>query len=242
MRRWMVWVVALVAGAVATPGLAAVDLLERLAEKGISTEEERQELAKQEQVKETHKNSFSWMTKDGKFSLQLYGYGQVRYTYDDKDNDESRSNFSVQRARVGVRGNAFLKELKYQLYLNAYSGNEKDVSLFDYFLDYVRRPKFGIKAEQYKVPYGVQWNISASALQFVERTTVDGNFRMDSDTGVSLHGKLFSMLSYDLGIFNGEGTNKTIPTPTMSTRGAFASNPLGNILSTSPTTRSRQTS
>jgi phosphate-selective porin OprO/OprP len=196
----------------ASPCHAAVDLHERFVEKGIITEEERQELAKEDEVKVIHKKSFTWMTADERFSLQLYGYGQVRSTYQNRNNGaDDRFNFSVQRARIGVRGYAFQKDLKYQLYLNVYQGDEEDTSLLDYFFDYAPIPELGVKGGQFKVPYAVQWNISAAGLQLVDRTTVDGNFRLDRDSGVSLHGKLASMLRYDVGVFNGEGRNRNNP-------------------------------
>ncbi|MFU8856411.1 MAG: porin [Deferrisomatales bacterium] len=198
--------------AAARPAHAAVDLLQRLVEKDIISEEERKELAKEQDVVSAHRGrSFSWATPDGAFRAELYGYGQVRYTFDDRDQGDNRSNFSVQRMRLGLRGNAFIKDLKYQLLLNVYSGDENRVSLFDWFADYTPLPELGLKAGHYKVPYAVQWNISAANLQFVERTTVDANFRFDRDTGVTVHGTFFSMLSYDVGVYNGEGTNKNNP-------------------------------
>jgi hypothetical protein len=193
------------------PAFAAVDLLQRLVDKGILTEEERKELAKEQDVVSSHKGSFSWSTRDGKFSAQLYGYGQVRYTFQDNDASENTSDFEVQRARLGLRGNAFLKDLKYQLFLNVYSGDEKNVSLFDWFVDYTPLKEVGVKVGQAKVPYATQWNISAASQQFVDRTTVDGNFRLDRDTGVTVHGQFASMVSYDVGVYNGEGTNKKNP-------------------------------
>ena len=228
MRR--IWILsgALLAAWAAGPSHAAVDLLQRLTEKGILTEQEKQELQKEQDVKSSHKTgSFSWMTADERFRLELYGYGQVRYTFDDKDDKVNNSNFSVQRARLGARGYAFTKDLKYQLFLNIYSGDQQDVQLFDYFLDYTPFPEFGVMAGQYKVPYAVQWNISAASLQFVERTTVDGNFRFDRDTGVNVHGKLFSMLSYDVGVYNGEGTNKNNPNDKHLWVGRLMLEPLG---------------
>ncbi|MBE0618329.1 MAG: hypothetical protein IH608_10450 [Proteobacteria bacterium] len=212
MKRMCALGVCLVLGFSAGPARAAVDLLQRLVDKGIISEEEKKELAKEQDVVSSHKGrSFSWATQDGRYRAELYGYGQVRYTFQDNDVSENASDFEVQRARLGLRGNAFLKDLKYQLFLNIYSGNEQDVSLFDWFVDYTPLKELGIKAGGYKVPYGGEWNISAASLQFVDRTTVDGNFRFDRDTGVSLHGQFASMVSYDVGVFNGEGTNKKNP-------------------------------
>ncbi|MFQ5509067.1 MAG: porin [Leptospirillia bacterium] len=160
----------------------------------------------------SHNAGFSLATPDGRFSLRLYGYGQMRFTLTDRDGGTNQSNFAVQRARLGLTGNAFDPRLAYTLYLNVYSGKaDADVALFDLYADYTPSGRPGIKVGQYKVPYGVQWNISAASLQFVERTTVDGNFRLDRDTGVSVHGLVRAGLRYDLGVFNGEGTNQSSP-------------------------------
>lgn len=160
----------------------------------------------------SHAGSFSLATPDGNFSLKISGYGQVRYTFTDRDGSTNQSNFAVQRARLGFSGHAFRPDLAYKLYLNVYSGKAgADVALFDLYFDYMPSDRFGIKAGQYKVPYGMQWNISAASLQFVERTTVDGVFRLDRDNGLTLHGQALPGLSYDLGVFNGEGTNQSSP-------------------------------
>ncbi len=233
-RMWFLGVLACCLVAV-RPAAAAVDLLQRLVDKGILTEEERKELAKQDEVVESHKGgSFSWATADGNYSAQLYGYGQVRFTFENPDEGTKKGNFSVQRARLGLRGNAFNKDLKYQLLLNVYGGGGKgkddsssSTSLMDWFVDYTPWKELGIKGGQYKVPYAMQWNISAAGLQFVERTTVDGNFRFDRDQGLSLHGTVVGVLSYDLGVFNGEGDRQSNPDEHFLWVGRLSAQPLG---------------
>lgn len=216
MAKWKLQVAtsAVAALCVAPPCLAAVDVLDRLVEKGVLTQAERDELRKEEpKVSLGHKDNFFLTGPDNKFRLDVYGYGQVRYTYTGKEVAENTDTFAVQRLRLGFRGHAYTEKLKYGILLNVYPGQNtdtnKDVNLFDYFVDYVPRKEFGVKIGQFKIPFSTSWNLSAAGLQLVERATVDGSFRLDRDTGVDLHGNLFgSLLSYDVGIFNGEGWNK----------------------------------
>lgn len=198
-----------VALSLAAPGTApaAGGLSDLLVEKGVISRAEADHLGGV-----THGTAFGLATADGAFSLDVYGYGQARYTLMDKDGGTNTSNFSVQRARLGFKGHAFGPDLSYKLYLNVYSGKASaPVSLFDLYADYAVNPRFALKAGQYKVPYAVQWNVSAAQLEFVERGSVDGYFRLDRDTGLSAHGKVADGLAYDVGVFNGEGTNQSNP-------------------------------
>jgi len=198
----------------AGPAAAALDLLQRLEEKGIITAQERQELAAEQGKVAPQKKGFglSWAAADGRFGATLNGYGQIRYTFQDKDEAENISNFSVQRVRLGLKGHTFQKNLTYNLSLDVYSGNGKTTVLENFWVNYAPLAEAELMAGHFKVPYGLQWNISAASQQFVDRTTVDGNFRFDYDTGLALHGKLVKgILGYDLGVFNGEGKNKNNP-------------------------------
>lgn len=164
-------------------------------------------------VETGYKDNFYLKTTDNRFRLDIYGYGQVRYTYQTNDvaGAEDSDNFQVQRARLGIKGFAYSDRLKYQLLLSAsQSGQFDNVSLLDWFIDYSHIREFGIRAGQFKVPYSTSFTISASELQLVERPQVDSNFRMDRDNGIDLYGTLFdAKLTYNIGAYNGEGRNKS---------------------------------
>ncbi|MEK7871025.1 MAG: porin, partial [Nitrospirota bacterium] len=166
-------------------------------------------------VETGYKDNFYLKTMDNKFRLDIYGYGQVRYTYQTNDitAKDDLSNLQVQRVRLGLKGFVMSDKLKYQLLLSASQSGEFDkVSLLDWFVDYSPVNELGVRVGQFKVPYSTSFTISASELQFVERTQVDSNFRLDRDNGINLSGKVFnSKLTYNLGIYNGEGRNKTNP-------------------------------
>ena len=167
------------------------------------------------EVEAGYKDNIYLKTSDNTFRLDIYGYGQFRYTYQTNDitGAEDLSNFQVQRTRLGFKGYVGSDKLKYQLLLSASQSGEFDkVSLLDWFVDYAPSKECGIRAGQFKVPYSTSFTISASELQFVERTQVDSNFRLDRDNGVNLYGKVLdSMLTYNIGAYNGEGRNKSNP-------------------------------
>ncbi len=222
---------------------AEVDLLQRLVDRGILTAAEKQELERQQPpARLLSGRGLAYRSRDGRFAGTLYGYGQVRYTFRDRHDARDASSFTVQRVRVGLKGHAFRKDLRYKVYLNVYSGNEKGTDLFDFFVDYRPTRAFGVRAGAYKVPYGVQWTTSASKLQFVERTAVDGVFRFDRDTGVTLHGVLLAgTVGYDLGVFNGEGRNRNNPDDGHLFVGRLSWQPLGRFPAPeSDTRRSRE--
>ena len=166
-------------------------------------------------VEAGYKDNLYLKTTDNSFRLDIYGYGQFRYTYQTNDSTgaEDLSNFQVQRTRLGFKGYAGSDKLKYQMLLSASQSGEFDkVSLLDWFVDYGHSKELGIRAGQFKVPYSTSFTISASELQFIERTQVDSNFRLDRDNGVNLYGKVLdSMLTYNIGAYNGEGRNKSNP-------------------------------
>lgn len=178
-----------------------------------------------------YKDNIYLKTDDNKFRLDIYGYGQFRYTYQTNDitGAEDLSNFQVQRTRLGFKGYVGSDKLKYQLLLSASQSGEYDkVSLLDWFVDYAPSKECGIRAGQFKVPYSTSFTISASELQFVERTQVDANFRLDRDNGVNLYGKVLdSMLTYNIGVYNGEGRNKSNPDNGMLYSARVLFEPLG---------------
>ncbi|MBM2838500.1 MAG: hypothetical protein HW415_1125 [Deltaproteobacteria bacterium] len=109
-------------------------------------------------VETGYKDNIYLKTSDNSFRLDIYGYGQFRYTYQTNDitGAEDLSNFQVQRTRLGFKGYAGSDKLKYQILLSASQSGEFDkVSLLDWFVDYAPSKTIGIRAGQFKVPYSI---------------------------------------------------------------------------------------
>jgi len=179
---------------------------------GVGAEQEEGRGQSKISVKAGYDKNFYLATTDGRFRLNIYGYGQVRYTFQDNEAQGDASNLQVNRAKLGFRGHAFSPAVQYKLYMNIYTGLEESPALLDYFVDYTPLREFGVRVGQFKTPIGISYAFSAREMQFAERPYVDCVFRLGRDTGVNIHGAFWQgFLSYDLGIYNGEGMNRNNP-------------------------------
>lgn len=85
-------------------------------------------------VEAGNKDNIYLKSTDNSFRMDIYGYGQVRYTYQTNDitGAEDLSNSQIQRTRLGFKGYVGSDKLKYQMLLSASQSGEYDkVSLLD---------------------------------------------------------------------------------------------------------------
>jgi phosphate-selective porin len=139
-------------------------------------------------------------------SLELSGYTQVRYTRTDED----INGFRIRRARAGLKGE-ILKKINYALQIDA----SKSPILLDARVEITFSPYARLTLGQFKVPFGLENLTSSSALDTINRSQTVENLcpgrdieAQGRDIGVALSGK-FSRIEYNLGVFNGEGSNRT---------------------------------
>ncbi len=139
-------------------------------------------------------------------SLELSGYTQVSYTY----TDEGINGFRIRRARVGLKGE-ILKKINYALQIDA----AKSPVLLDARVEISFSPYARLALGQFKVPFSLENLTSSSALDTINRSQTVENLCPGRDTrtqgrdiGVTLSGK-FSRIEYNLGVFNGSGSNRT---------------------------------
>ncbi len=149
------------------------------------------------------KNEFTVLTSQ---SLELSGYTQVRYTHTDGD----INGFRIRRARVGLKGE-ILKEINYALQIDGL----KSPVLLDAKVEITFSPYAKLTFGQFKVPFSLENLTSSSALDTINRSQTVENLCPGQDIGtggrdigVALSGK-FSKIEYSLGVFNGEGSNRT---------------------------------
>jgi hypothetical protein len=122
----------------------------------------------------------------------------------------------IRRFRLVLAGHAFKPELRYYIQLGlATRDMESDllVPLRDAYITWQPHRDLGVRFGQMKVPYGQQRVVSSSALQFVDRSIVTGEFNLDRDVGVYLMSEDFlglgGRLMYQAGVFGGRGRNRT---------------------------------
>ena len=172
-----------------------------------------------ERPKLSYKKGFYFETTDKEFSMKMTGRLQMRYGYEDLDNnhdteeEQDNSSFRLRRARLKWDGSAF-KYTKYKIELALKStgavDGSKAVELIDWWASYNKNPALSVQFGQWKVPFNRQRVISSSKLQLIDRATSQDEFTQDRQVGAMLHGKLFNKkFEYYAGMFNGNGRNES---------------------------------
>ena len=147
--------------------------------------------------------TFQTADKNYKMRMRLRGQFLTNYINPDGEDDEGLG-FRVRRLRVTWDGNAFAPWMKYKVqYDFGRTGELKDMKL-----SFAKNKMFVPTVGQYKVPFNREVLNSSSALQVVGRSIITDYFEYDRDIGVGAYGLLGGgKLRYDLGLFQGEGTN-----------------------------------
>ncbi len=166
-----------------------------------------------------YKKGFFFRTQDDNFYMRMTGRVQMRYGFEDLDNnhdsdeEQDNSSFRLRRARLKWDGHAF-KHIKYKIELALKSTGTKDgskaVEVIDWWASYNKAPALSVQFGQWKVPFNRQRVVSSSKLQLIDRASAQDEFTMDRQIGAMLHGKLFNKkFEYYAGMFNGNGRNES---------------------------------
>jgi phosphate-selective porin len=138
-------------------------------------------------------------------ALQLSGYSQFAYTYEEEGTDTA----AVKRARLTLSGE-IVKNIRFKMQVDAV----KSPILIDLEVDLAFRPSFNLKIGQYYVPFSLENRTSDSEMDTINRSqVVDGLApgrdigASGRDIGVMAMGKI-SIFEYMAGVFNGAGINK----------------------------------
>lgn len=165
-------------------------------------------------------------TADGKYKLVIGGYVQFDTEYL-RAAGENEVGFRIRRARLAFGGNLFTPKFTYKIQIDF--AKFKTELLLDYFVNYdiLKTPDLlEVRVGQQTVPYIRQHQVSSSEQEFIERSIASNEFlpaddqdsdgdgvadklvKNGRDIGIQLHGKPFKKkMEYQVGIFNGHGTN-----------------------------------
>ena len=176
---------------------------------------------------------------DGDFSMTIRGRAQLRYegVFDQLRGDtDGSSTFQARRVRLLLQGNLFGEDWLYYVQLgfsNRDTESDLRLPLRDAYMTYTGVRDLQVRFGQMKVPYGRQRVISSSALQFPDRTLATGEFNLDRDVGIQAFSTdLFGLggrLGYNIGIFGGDGRNRTGRDFGMLYAARFTVTPFGNF-------------
>lgn len=157
--------------------------------------------------------------------IKFSGYVMSQYQYNDQDSKESNS-FNIRMVRMALEGR-LMKDFYWKVQLQA-NGNTSDLGssprMVDAFAEWQKYEAFKIKAGQFKRPFtfenpmhpitqgfmGYSQNVSKLS-GFSDRTGEHAS--NGRDIGVQIQGDLIknaagrNLLHYQVGVFNGQGTN-----------------------------------
>lgn len=157
--------------------------------------------------------------------IKFSGYVMSQYQYNDQDSKESNS-FNIRMVRMALEGR-LMKDFYWKVQLQV-NGNTSDLGssprMVDAFAEWQKYEAFKIKAGQFKRPFtfenpmhpitqgfmGYSQNVSKLA-GFSDRTGEHAS--NGRDIGVQIQGDLIknaagrNLLHYQVGVFNGQGTN-----------------------------------
>jgi hypothetical protein len=181
---------------------------------------------KKEEKTVGYDKGFFIRTADGKYKLVISGYIQFDTEYL-REAGENNVGFRVRRARLIFAGNLFNPRFTYKLQVDFVKF--KTELLLDAYVNYdilKTANLLEVRAGQQTIPYIRQHQVSSSEQEFIERSLASNEFLpaddVDSDgdgvpdklvkngrdIGIQLHGKPFDKkMEYQVGIFNGHGTN-----------------------------------
>ncbi|MCI0628670.1 MAG: OprO/OprP family phosphate-selective porin, partial [Acidobacteria bacterium] len=145
------------------------------------------------------------------------------------------SEFMIRRARLDFAGSFFNQNWNYRIQLafsNLDMEPDRPVSLRDAYVTWSRLRDLNIRMGQMKVPFDRQRVTSSSALQMVDRSIVVDELNLDRDVGIQILSKDFlglGRLTYQAGVFGGDGRNRTSDAPGVLWVGRLQFQPFGKL-------------
>lgn len=150
----------------------------------------------------------------GDFQLGLGARMQLRYTA--RPDADQAHQLSVRRLRLNLRGHTFGRDNTFRIQL-ALSPEDlgqgqavEHAPMLDAFVRFRQVRDLNIQVGQFKVPFSRLRIASSGDLMFVDRPLAEGQFTLDRDLGVVVRSDDFlgaDLLSYVLGVFQGQGRN-----------------------------------
>jgi len=189
------------------------DLLRKLHDKGVLTDEEydqfntnrdTEKVKKNSEIKASFKDGISWESGDKQNAIALTGrihfdyrnvsgYNEMR----DTDTVTAADQFELRRARIGVKGK-FYNNYEYEVVTNLVGSNANLVDTA--WLNVNWWDQAQIRFGKFKQPFGMEQNTSSNNIDFAERSVVD-SLSPGKQLGVMLHGEIVKGLNYGVSTY-----------------------------------------
>lgn len=193
------------------------------------------------------KKGFTLSTVDGLFATAIQWRFQGRFTFPDRSDEDSvtdfsdndESTFELRRVRMKVGGHGYKPWIKYYFEVDwqptRSSGTSgSDTRLIDWRIMIEKYKWFQLQIGQWKINYNRERVDSSGKQQFVERSIVNSVFTIDRQVGVMLHGHLAPGTAFDsryyAGVFTGSGRGEANDDDNMMYFARFQWNFLGRDL------------
>ena len=147
-------------------------------------------------AEDVYDNGFFIRSKDGRYSVNLNGFLQARYTMTAPNEGKSRNNFDVALARLAFSGNVFDPKVKYFFQYEATTfGNSNNATMLDWWMQYSHSQYLNVQAGRFILPYSRQFYTHPGNLLFPDLSVADYAFNLQRAVGANVSGKV-GKLSY----------------------------------------------
>lgn len=140
-------------------------------------------------------------------TVRLSGYLQARETWQ----EHIGLTASINRARLGAAGTvapAVTYRLQGEFRTGSVGTGRASVSLTDAYVKFAR-PQWAVQAGQFKTPFAGEYITSLADVETADRAAVVDSLAPKRDIGLMGEYAAGRMVTFDAGLFNGEGTNLT---------------------------------
>lgn len=207
------------AAAQADMNAARVDQMKQQIREVLSEKEFRESLMPST-VQAGYDKGFFIKSSDDKFMMKFNGLMQFRWTHYSTRRENryllpgfrrhDRDGFDLARARFTISGNAYSKDLTYQIEFDMSSPVGYNARLHYGWVNYRFMDELQFRAGVFRIASTRANFYSSSKFQFVDWPTMDAVFGLGVGTGVRLWGQLFEKrVEYYLDVVNSLGTPAT---------------------------------
>ncbi len=148
--------------------------------------------------------TFQTADKNYKLKMRLNSQFLTKYVNEEGD-DNDGLGFSVRRIDLFWMGNVFAPWMKYKIQYDLANNGQ----LLDFYLLFAKDKRLAPILGQYKVPFNREFLNATSTLQLVDYSILTNYLGFHRDIGGGVYGFLGDdgMIRYELGVFQGEGSN-----------------------------------
>ena len=159
---------------------------------------------------DVYDRGFFLRSKNGKFSLNINGLAQIRYSLFKPNaigrygmNNNTQSDFEIYLGRLAFSGNVFEPDLKYFFQIQGFTtANSNNMTLLDWFTSKTFSKYLTLQAGRSWTAYTWEFYANPAWLTFPDLSTAEYAFVLPRATGLALYGQA-GKLSYEAELTNG---------------------------------------